>query len=372
MSKYSTPTWASITPIPLDDGSTYYDNDGPGQQQESASGNGTYPLATIAYAPEYEEATSYLRAVMAENEMSERALELTGDVILMNPAHYTVCEELAWVNKLALQYLKNYQIWHHRQLIMSNSQSFPTLPANEQQFLMQMLALDSENYHVWTYRHWLVRHFKLWDHPQELGAVLHIFDQDVRNNSAWNHRWTLKFGPRGAVYCGMPLGVHDDDDGDDERRSCHNKGSLVVVDEELIDAELAYAKAKILLAPENKSPWAYARGVLRAAGRPLAELKGFAAKFVLEEEVADVEGDGAVAAWRVKSSLALQWLADVYTPEAEEKEKEEEEEEEEEEEKKKAEAARMLTLLKDKYDPIRSNYWAYRLRMLDGESVAVA
>ncbi|QSS56236.1 CaaX farnesyltransferase alpha subunit Ram2 [Histoplasma capsulatum var. duboisii H88] len=380
MSKYSTPTWASITPIPLDDGSTYYDNDGPGQQQESASGNGTYPLATIAYAPEYEEATSYLRAVMAENEMSERALELTGDVILMNPAHYTVwlyrakilealkkdlSEELAWVNKLALQYLKNYQIWHHRQLIMSNSQSFPTLPANEQQFLMQMLALDSKNYHVWTYRHWLVRHFKLWDHPQELADVEALIDQDVRNNSAWNHRWTLKFGPRGAVDSGMPLGV---DDGDDERRSCHNKGSLVVVDEELIDAELAYAKAKILLAPENKSPWAYARGVLRAAGRPLAELKGFAAKFVLEEEVAEVEGDGAVAAWRVKSSLALEWLADVYTQEAEEKE----EEEEEEEKKKKAEAARMLTLLKDKYDPIRSNYWAYRLRMLDGESVAVA
>ncbi|QSS62178.1 CaaX farnesyltransferase alpha subunit Ram2 [Histoplasma capsulatum] len=364
MSKYSTPAWASISPIPLDDGSTYYDNDGPGQQRESTSRNGTYPLATIAYAPEYEEATSYLRAVMAENEMSERALELTGDVILMNPAHYTV--------------------WHHRQLIMSNSQSFPTLPANEQQFLMQMLALDSKNYHVWTYRHWLVRHFKLWDHPQELADVEALIDQDVRNNSAWNHRWTLKFGPRGAVDSGMPLGVDDDDDDDDdddERRSCHNKGSLVVVDEELIDAELAYAKTKILLAPENRSPWAYARGVLRAAGRPLAELKGFAAKFVLEEQVAEVvEGDGAGAGavWRVKSSLALEWLADVYTQEAEEEEEGEEEgeerdaEEEKKEKKKKAEAARMLTLLKDKYDPIRSNYWAYRLRMLDGESVAVA
>lgn len=253
---------------------------------------------------------------------------------------------------------------------MSNSQSFPTLPANEQQFLMQMLALDSKNYHVWTYRHWLVRHFKLWDHPQELADVEALIDQDVRNNSAWNHRWTLKFGPRGAVDSGMPLGVDDDDD--DERRSCHNKGSLIVVDEELIDAELAYAKAKILLAPENKSPWAYARGVLLAAGRPLAELKGFAAKFVLEE-VAEVEGDGAVAAWRVKSSLALEWLADVYTQEAEEEEGEERDaEEEKKEKKKKAEAARMLTLLKDKYDPIRSNYWAYRLRMLDGESVAVA
>lgn len=48
------------------------------------------PLATIAYAPDYLEATSYLRAVMAANEMSERALKLTEDVIAMNPAHYTV------------------------------------------------------------------------------------------------------------------------------------------------------------------------------------------------------------------------------------------------------------------------------------------
>ncbi|KAJ5812126.1 hypothetical protein N7474_008427 [Penicillium riverlandense] len=72
---YSTdPEWADITPIPLDDGSN----------------SGAAPLATIAYPPEYLELTSYLRAVMAANEMSERALKLTEDVISMNPAHYTV------------------------------------------------------------------------------------------------------------------------------------------------------------------------------------------------------------------------------------------------------------------------------------------
>jgi protein farnesyltransferase/geranylgeranyltransferase type-1 subunit alpha len=68
------PEWADITPIELDDGSS----------------SGAMPLATIAYPPEYLEATSYLRAVMAANEMSERALKLTENVISMNPAHYTV------------------------------------------------------------------------------------------------------------------------------------------------------------------------------------------------------------------------------------------------------------------------------------------
>jgi hypothetical protein len=34
---------------------------------------------------------SYLRALMVgEGEMSERALALTGDIIAMNPAHYTI------------------------------------------------------------------------------------------------------------------------------------------------------------------------------------------------------------------------------------------------------------------------------------------
>ena len=73
-SMYSGPEWASIQPIPLDDGSD----------------SGTMPLATIAYSDHYLEATSYLRAVMAAHEMSERALQLTADVISMNPAHYTV------------------------------------------------------------------------------------------------------------------------------------------------------------------------------------------------------------------------------------------------------------------------------------------
>ena len=59
MTKYSTdPQWSDITPLPTDEG-------------------GPNPLAAIAYSPEYEEAMSYLRAVMAANELSERVLDLT-------------------------------------------------------------------------------------------------------------------------------------------------------------------------------------------------------------------------------------------------------------------------------------------------------
>ncbi|KAI9718655.1 MAG: CAAX geranylgeranyltransferase alpha subunit, partial [Candelina submexicana] len=72
MGKYSDdPAWSDIIPLPQDDG-------------------GPNPLAAIAYTGEYSEAMSYLRAVMAKNEFSDRVLALTEDIIRMNPAHYTV------------------------------------------------------------------------------------------------------------------------------------------------------------------------------------------------------------------------------------------------------------------------------------------
>ena len=72
MSKYAEdPAWADIEPFQQDDG-------------------GPNPLAAIAYTEGYSEAMSYLRAIMARDEMSERALALTEDIIEMNPAHYTV------------------------------------------------------------------------------------------------------------------------------------------------------------------------------------------------------------------------------------------------------------------------------------------
>lgn len=217
---------------------------------------------------------------------------------------------------------------HHRQVLMSSKTHFPEIPTKELDFLMEMFTQDSKNYHVWTYRHWLIRHFKLWDLPREIQDVNTLIKSDVRNNSAWNHRYMLRFGPRddlpdaGMVNAGdLTTGTQD-------------KGVLSVVDEDVVDEELEFAKAQIVRAPENRSAWWYARGVLRAAGRDLGEWEDFAGLFV------EADADG------VRSSHALEWLADVYAKERGEK------------------AVEMLTLLKEKYDPIRSNYWDYRIQQV--------
>ena len=208
-----------------------------------------------------------------------------------------------------MQHLKNYQIWGHRQVIMS---LLPSLPASELPFLAQILAKDAKNYHVWSYRQWLVRHFALWPTAQDPGPELPFIESllmsDVRNNSAWNHRYFVLFGNEGGP----------------------------VVSEKVYDEEVEYAKAKIALAPQNAAAWNYLKGVVRKQGNGAKGLEEFALQF------ADPDRED-----QIRSSHALDLLADLWA-----------------QEKRKDDAARALDLLGEKYDPIRKNYWDYRKGLL--------
>lgn len=200
----------------------------------------------------------------------------------------------------------------------------PTIPANELSFLSLMFEKDSKNYHVWSYRQWLVRHFSIWD--EELPYIESLLEEDVRNNSVWNHRWFVVF----SRYADPTTGTGAD-------------AAAIKAEPEIVERELEFAKEKIRLAPQNQSPWNYLRGVVRKREGGIAVLKGFA------EEFADVGRED-----EVRSSHALDLLADVY---AEEKEKER--------------AGKALELLAKKYDPIRKNYWNYRRGLLGLKMVEV-
>lgn len=98
-------------------------------------------------------------------------------------------KEIEFLNSKALRHEKNYQIWHHRQLVIDKLDD----PTGESEFIEQMFEKDAKNYHVWSYRQWLVKRFDLWDNG-ELDYVEKLLERDVRNNSAWNHRYFLVFG----------------------------------------------------------------------------------------------------------------------------------------------------------------------------------
>lgn len=313
MGKYTTsPLWADIIPLPTDEG-------------------GPNPLAAIAYSDEYGETMSYLRAIMAIPEFSPRVLDLTEDLISMNPAHYTVwlyrakclfaldaplAEELEWLNEIAIQHQKNYQIWHHRNLIVDKIGSCK----GELEFVERMFGLDAKNYHVWSYRQWLVQRFNLWgEDAGELEFTSRmILEGDVRNNSAWNHRWFV-------------INARD--------------GCSGVRDEGVRDREVEFVKRAVKLAPMNQSAWSYLRGIVRVSGVSMGSLKG------LIQEYADLGKEGGV-----RSSYALDLLVDVLA----------------EEEGGKGKAVEALDLLAEKYDPIRKNYWGYRKGLLGVEGASAA
>lgn len=94
------------------------------------------------------------------------------------------------MDELAVQYLKTYQVWHHRRLLVQRTND----PAPELAFIANALQIDTKNYHTWSYRQWILAHFNddaLW--RDELAFVERMLDDDLRNNSAWHHRFFVVF-----------------------------------------------------------------------------------------------------------------------------------------------------------------------------------
>lgn len=211
-------------------------------------------ISPILYTQEYKEAMGYLRAVMASREYSDRSLRLTAYIIAKSPAHYTVwtfrydclkalksdlTHELKYIQMMAEESSKNYQIWHHRELIIRLHGLANTLP--EKEFLNAMLAEDAKNYHVWCYRQWLCKHFPDF-RVGEKDFTRTLIKQDIFNNSAWNHRYFILFEL-------------------DER-----------LNPEQVDDEVKYVKSCIDRNPDNVSPWNYLVGLYKKVKGDISEL----------------------------------------------------------------------------------------------------
>ncbi|KAK7203732.1 hypothetical protein BZA70DRAFT_281938 [Myxozyma melibiosi] len=299
--------WDDIAPIPQNDG-------------------GENAVAPIAYSDEYRIAMEYLRAVMRVNEFSDRALKLTEDVIYMNAAHYTVwqyrtrilfaldkdlCQELIWVEGVGRRFTKNYQIWNHREVIIEKLGD----PSRELPFIESMLELDSKNYHVWSYRQWLVRRFDLW--ATEVPFTDMMLELDVRNNSAWNHRFFAIFGRAEAVLSSV------------------------------VDDEIEFTKSAIFTAPQNPSAWNYLLGVLKKSGRPLSDLEQFCLTLSDLTKTFPATSSSTTTSHEedILSARAIEVLAEIYA-----------------ERNDFPRATHAWTLLAERYDCVRENYWNFKKR----------
>ncbi|KAJ2364218.1 CAAX geranylgeranyltransferase alpha subunit [Coemansia sp. RSA 2607] len=310
------PEWADVTPL---------------EQQD-----GGYPLCPIAYTDSYKELMGYMRAVMAAGEISKRAYSLTSQVIEENPAHYTVWvyrkrlvtelsldieAELNWLSDIAAMHPKNYQPWHHRQvlvaMLLEPQQLDETHPVirRELSFLANAIDEDSKNFHAWSYRQWLVQRYDLW--TQEESFVDAMINQDVRNNSAWNQRYFVLV------------------------RS--NRDSKV--DEQKVRDEIEYSLEMIKRAPNNESPWSYIVGMLLRHAPEMLH-----AELLPRIQRMAEEGDTAQA--MQASSFYWSALVDIYETQAMLQENVREE---------------MITLARETcavlasdHDPTRMKYWEFR------------
>lgn len=279
-------------------------------------------LCMIMYSDEYKKLMGLLFGLMAKQEYSERALAVTRSAIETVPAFYTawnyrfeICaslfqrdpnkwdEELDWLDELTLNNPKNYQIWSYRQSLLQEHPE-PKL-VRELPILDIMIDDDTKNYHVWSYRKWCIRYFNDWSH--ELEFVNKYIDRDVYNNSAWSHRMFYLKNVDGS--------------------------------EDLIDTEIDYIIAKISLAPQNVSPWNYLRFIYQRFRKNKfdKDITQFAAQFT------DGLLDQEKVSYQVRSSFALEFLADIYSVTDKDKSR-------------KAYAA-----LAESFDPIRKKYWNHRI-----------
>lgn len=341
----SRPDWSDVIPI---------------EQYEGAAP----PLAPILYGADYKDATAYLRAIVALSERSPRALELTEAVVRMNPSHYTAWQyryetlvalskqqpdggkgligrEEELMDELAIKHMKSYQVWHHRRLILllAVSPKDGTLTEGEDRrvkrelvFISRSFDEDSKNYHTWSYRQWVLAHFfgpvgseseKVW--AAELKWTEAMLQEDIRNNSAWHHRFFVVFERPGALI------------GDSE-----------------IGRELGYTKQSIALAPNNPSAWNYLRGVLDKLSIPYSTLEAFVQPYTLDKpefkdkDVEDLDKPKPAEGAELPCAAALEFLADVYERQGDKDGV--------------YKAVDLWKSLANEHDTIRRRYWEHRIR----------
>ncbi|KFO20395.1 Protein farnesyltransferase/geranylgeranyltransferase type-1 subunit alpha [Fukomys damarensis] len=87
-----------------------------------------------------------------------------------------------YVTTIIEEQSKNYQVWHHRRVLIEWLKD----PSQELEFVADILNQDAKNYHTWQHRQWVIQEFRLWDKLQYVDQLL---KEDVRKNSAWNQRY---------------------------------------------------------------------------------------------------------------------------------------------------------------------------------------
>ena len=228
------------------------------------------------------------RAILQTKEVSLRVYFLTSIVIDFFPTNYMAwvkrreCidkvkeidpqNELNWLDELMVVNQKNYQIWHHRKLLIEKLND----STHEKKILDDVFQSEPKNFHAWTHRIWMIRRFN--NIEGEFDFIDKMLEKDIKNNSVWNYRFFLVQFVNG------------------------NK-----LDKEIIEKEIKYSIEKIKKNNINECPYCYIRGYINKFKYKYNDFP-----FIKEELEKIIEK-------KENNSFCLMLLLDFYEEEKEEK-----------------------------------------------------
>ena len=241
-------------------------------------------ILKIKYTKKEIKIMDLFRGILLSNEISMRVYNLTTLVIDEFPTNYEAwilrrkclsqikeidCnEELKWLDEEIVKNQKNYQIWHHRKLLIEKINDV----SHEKKILDNIFSSEPKNFHAWSHRIWMVRRFN--NVEGEFEFIDKMLEDDIKNNSVWNYRFFLV--------------------------QFVNNNKL---DKNIIEKELKYALEKIKLCPKNECPYCYIRGYITKFGYKYNDFS-----FVKEEIEKILEQEK-------KNSYGLMLLLDYYEEE---------------------------------------------------------
>lgn len=75
---------------------------------------------------------------------------------ILKALNKNLTDELQYVEEMIYSNPKNYQVWHHRRVIVERFQH----GEGELEVTEAVLKLDAKNYHAWQHRQWAIKTFK--------------------------------------------------------------------------------------------------------------------------------------------------------------------------------------------------------------------
>ena len=204
-------------------------------------------ILKIKYTKREKKLLGIFLGVLQKKEISLRVYNLTSKVIEEFPSNYVAwllrrkclnevkeinaLDELNWLDKQIEENQKNYQIWHHRKLLIEKLND----PFHEKKVLNNIFSTEPKNFHAWSHRIWMIRRFN--NTEGEFDFIEKMLEDDIKNNSVWNYRFFLI------------------------QFINNNK-----IDKNIIENEIKYAINKIKKCYLNECPYCYIRGFINKFG----------------------------------------------------------------------------------------------------------